>query len=36
MSLSNEQKYRSWVEVDLDAFVANLREIKRQIGRAHV
>ncbi|HQK99246.1 MAG TPA: alanine racemase [Smithellaceae bacterium] len=32
MSLSNEQKYRSWVEVDLDAFVANLREIKRLMG----
>ena len=32
MTLRNEQKYRSWVEVDLDAFTANLREIKRLIG----
>ena len=32
MSLKNEQKYRSWVEVDLDNFTANLREIKRLIG----
>lgn len=32
MPLRNEQKYRSWVEVDLDNFTANLREIKRLIG----
>lgn len=32
MPLKNEQKYRSWVEVDLDNFTANLREIKRLIG----
>ena len=32
MILKNEQKYRSWVEVDLDNFAANLREIKRLIG----
>ena len=32
MSPGNEQKYRSWVEVDLDAFAANLREIQRLIG----
>jgi len=32
MTLRNEQKYRSWVEVDLDNFTANLREIKRLIG----
>lgn len=32
MILRNEQKYRSWVEVDLDNFTANLREIKRLIG----
>jgi len=30
--LRTEQKYRSWVEVDLDNFTANLREIKRLIG----
>ncbi|KAF0159071.1 MAG: alanine racemase [Syntrophaceae bacterium] len=34
MILKNEQKYRSWVEVDLDNFTANLREIKRLIGDA--
>jgi alanine racemase len=28
----SEQKYRSWVEVDLDNFIANLLEIKRLIG----
>ena len=33
MSFKNEQKYRSWVEVDLDNFAANLREIKRLIGK---
>ncbi|MDD4092020.1 MAG: alanine racemase, partial [Smithellaceae bacterium] len=32
MSPGNEQKYRSWVEVDLDAFAANLREIQRLMG----
>ena len=32
MPLRNEQKYRSWVEVDLDNFTANLREIKRLTG----
>lgn len=32
MSLKNEQKYRSWVEVDLDNFIGNLKEIKRLIG----
>ncbi|MFO7570742.1 MAG: alanine racemase [Smithellaceae bacterium] len=33
MPLRKEQKYRSWVEVDLDHFSANLREIKRLIGK---
>lgn len=32
MVLKSEQKYRSWVEVDLDNFISNLREIKRLIG----
>jgi len=32
MPLKKEQKYRSWVEVDLDNFIGNLREIKRLIG----
>jgi alanine racemase len=32
MPLKNEQKYRSWVEVDLDNFIGNLKEIKRLIG----
>ncbi len=32
MPLKSEQKYRSWVEVDLDNFTANLREIKRLLG----
>ena len=32
MALKSEQKYRSWVEVDLDNFIGNLREIKRLIG----
>jgi alanine racemase len=32
--LSNQQKYRSWVEVDLDNFTSNLMEIKRLIGNA--
>jgi alanine racemase len=34
MSLKKEQKYRSWVEVDLDNFIGNLKEIKRLIGPA--
>ncbi|HBI48101.1 MAG TPA: alanine racemase [Smithella sp.] len=32
MPLKKEQKYRSWVEVDLDNFIDNLKEIKRLIG----
>lgn len=32
MTLTKEQKYRSWVEVDLDNFTNNLKEIKRLIG----
>jgi alanine racemase len=32
MALKKEQKYRSWVEVDLDNFISNLKEIKRLIG----
>ena len=32
MPLTKEQKYRSWVEVDLDTFIGNLKEIKRLIG----
>jgi alanine racemase len=32
MSLKKDQKYRSWVEVDLDNFTSNLREIKKLIG----
>ncbi|HON58167.1 MAG TPA: alanine racemase [Smithella sp.] len=32
MTLKNEQKYRSWVEIDLDNFTHNLKEIKRIIG----
>ena len=32
MPLKKEQRYRSWVEVDLDNFIANLQEIKRLIG----
>ncbi len=35
MTLTKEQKYRSWVEVDLDHFTSNLQEIKRLIG-SHV
>jgi len=31
-ALKRDQKYRSWVEVDLDNFIDNLREIKRLIG----
>jgi len=32
MGLKKEHKYRSWVEVDLDNFIGNLKEIKRLIG----
>ncbi len=32
MSLKKDQKYRSWVEVDLDNFISNLKEIKKLIG----
>jgi len=32
MMLKKEQKYRSWVEVDLDNFIGNLKEIKKLIG----
>ncbi len=32
MPLKKDQKYRSWVEVDLDNFIGNLKEIKRLIG----
>ena len=32
MPLKKNQKYRSWVEVDLDNFIDNLKEIKRLIG----
>jgi alanine racemase len=32
MPLKTEQKYRSWVEVDLDNFIGNLKEIKKLIG----
>jgi len=32
MGLKREHKYRSWVEVDLDNFISNLKEIKRLIG----
>lgn len=32
MGLKEEHKYRSWVEVDLDNFIGNLKEIKRLIG----
>jgi alanine racemase len=32
MALTKEQKYRSWVEVDLNNFIGNLKEIKRLIG----
>jgi alanine racemase len=32
MLLKTEQKYRSWVEVNLDNFIGNLKEIKRLIG----
>jgi len=32
MGLKKEHKYRSWVEVDLDNFISNLKEIKKLIG----
>ncbi|MBN1364899.1 MAG: alanine racemase [Syntrophaceae bacterium] len=32
MPLKKEQKYRSWVEVDLNNFIGNLQEIKKIIG----
>ncbi len=32
MPLKKDQKYRSWVEVDLDSFIGNLKETKRLIG----
>ena len=32
MPLKKDQKYRSWVEVDLDNFIDNLKEIKKLIG----
>lgn len=32
MPLKKEEKYRSWVEVDLDNFIGNLKEIKKLIG----
>ena len=32
MPLKKDQKYRSWVEVDLDNFIGNLKEIKRLTG----
>src|SRR5512136_929251 len=32
MPLKNKQKYRSWIEVDLDNFIGNLKELKRLIG----
>jgi len=32
MKIKTGLKYRSWVEVDLDNFISNLREIKRLIG----
>jgi len=33
MALKKEQKYRSWVEIDLDNFANNIKEVKRLIGR---
>jgi alanine racemase len=33
MSLKKDHKYRSWVEVDLDNFISNLKEIKKLIGQ---
>ncbi|MGV8057256.1 MAG: alanine racemase [Smithellaceae bacterium] len=32
MGFKKEYKYRSWVEVDLDNFIGNLKEIQRLIG----
>lgn len=32
MTLKEDQKYRSWVEVDLDNFTKNWREMKRLVG----
>lgn len=32
MQIKKKHQYRSWVEVDLDNFISNLREIKRLIG----
>jgi alanine racemase len=32
MPLKKDQKYRSWVEVDLDSFIGNLKEIRRLTG----
>lgn len=32
MQLIKDQKYRSWVEVDLDSFIGNLKEIRRLTG----
>ena len=32
MPLKENQKYRSWVEVDLDHFAANWKEMKRLVG----
>ncbi|HET6461537.1 MAG TPA: alanine racemase [Syntrophales bacterium] len=32
MTLKEDQKYRSWVEVDLDNFTRNWREMKRLVG----
>ena len=32
MQLKEDQQYRSWVEVDLDNFCGNLKEVRRLIG----
>lgn len=32
MQVKEEQQYRSWVEVDLDNFTGNLKEVRRLIG----
>src|SRR5271157_6039712 len=32
MALKEDQKYRSWVEVDLDNFTRNWSEMKRLVG----
>ena len=34
MALKEEQRYRSWVEVDLDHFTQNWNEMKRLVGPA--